>query len=430
MNIEFKCPQCGKPVTADGALRGSVVECPYCERGIVVPRSKQILRPRVVEDSSIQSHAAIHEKPRRVSRPSVSTDDHVASESMQKTSSPTFKGNTSHTLKIDAPHELETTTSLSSHSLENPTGEKSFLSRSLRNIGVICVILIVTVIGGFLPIIYLEMTKQDVSEQSRQSSEHATVLMAIEKLDKALKNQKLLMDKIEETQKVINQEITAIKQDVPKSISDRIATSEDGNEQNYEDLVKLSNRCIEKCDSILERIEASTKQTERVNAMPPIRQHQRVEQQPRQPEIDIPKSTKLNDDHKESVAELQHQLEMNLIKIRQLIQENPACFLNPDKSKIVSISKRIAQKSDAAYCRQHNITFVRDQFYCTGCKKTSSVSDHGPCCKVSNVQSFNAWKEARKNVDITARINDQLLDLRRENASLNKRIRAIKEKNQ
>ena len=38
MNIEFKCPQCGKPVTADDSYRGKVVECPHCERGIVVPK--------------------------------------------------------------------------------------------------------------------------------------------------------------------------------------------------------------------------------------------------------------------------------------------------------------------------------------------------------------------------------------------------------
>ena len=425
MNIEFKCPQCGKPVTADESLRGSVVECPHCERGIVVPRSKQILRPHVVEDTSTQSHAAIHEKTRRVSRPSTTIDEQAASESIQIKPSPTFKERSSPTLKI----ETTETTSLSSHSLENPTGEKPFLSRFLRNVGVICVILIVAVIGGFSPVLYLEMTRQDVPEQFRQSSEHATVLMTIEKLEKVIKNQKLMMDKIEETQKAINQEIMAIKQDIPKAISDRIAISEDGNEQNYEDLVKLSNRCIEKCDSILERIEVSAKQTERVNVASSIRQQRQVEQQPRQHEIEIPKPTKLNDAHKESVAELQHQLEMNLIKIKQLIQENPACFLNPDKSKIVNISQKIAQKGDAAYCRQHKITFVRDQFYCTGCKRTS-IMHSSPCCKVSQVQSFNAWKKARENVNVTARINGQLLDLRRENASLNQRIRAIKEKNQ
>lgn len=37
--FQFKCPQCGKEVTADETMRGMVAECPYCEKGIVVPRN-------------------------------------------------------------------------------------------------------------------------------------------------------------------------------------------------------------------------------------------------------------------------------------------------------------------------------------------------------------------------------------------------------
>ena len=40
MNIEFKCPQCGQLVTVDEAYRGQVVQCPKCEKGIVVPKNK------------------------------------------------------------------------------------------------------------------------------------------------------------------------------------------------------------------------------------------------------------------------------------------------------------------------------------------------------------------------------------------------------
>ena len=43
MNIEFKCPQCGKMVTTDEAYRGRVVECPHCTKGIVVPRARQLI---------------------------------------------------------------------------------------------------------------------------------------------------------------------------------------------------------------------------------------------------------------------------------------------------------------------------------------------------------------------------------------------------
>ena len=40
MNIEFKCPQCGKSVECDEAFRGQVAECPHCGKGIVIPREK------------------------------------------------------------------------------------------------------------------------------------------------------------------------------------------------------------------------------------------------------------------------------------------------------------------------------------------------------------------------------------------------------
>lgn len=35
----FDCPQCGKPVAVDEALKGAVVVCPYCDKGIVVPKN-------------------------------------------------------------------------------------------------------------------------------------------------------------------------------------------------------------------------------------------------------------------------------------------------------------------------------------------------------------------------------------------------------
>ena len=35
----FNCPQCGAPIEADDSIRGQVAECPYCGKGIVVPRS-------------------------------------------------------------------------------------------------------------------------------------------------------------------------------------------------------------------------------------------------------------------------------------------------------------------------------------------------------------------------------------------------------
>lgn len=38
--FEFSCPQCGQVVCAEESMRGMVLECPYCEKGIVVPKAK------------------------------------------------------------------------------------------------------------------------------------------------------------------------------------------------------------------------------------------------------------------------------------------------------------------------------------------------------------------------------------------------------
>ena len=53
MNFEFKCPQCGKPLSADESYRGKVIECPYCTRGIVVPKNKM--------NSVVQRQATSHQ---------------------------------------------------------------------------------------------------------------------------------------------------------------------------------------------------------------------------------------------------------------------------------------------------------------------------------------------------------------------------------
>lgn len=36
----FNCPQCKQQLEADEEMRGLVVLCPHCEKGIVVPKKK------------------------------------------------------------------------------------------------------------------------------------------------------------------------------------------------------------------------------------------------------------------------------------------------------------------------------------------------------------------------------------------------------
>jgi len=56
--FEFKCPQCGQMVSADESLRGLVLYCPYCEKGIVVPKKAKLrLAPVQNGEPPIQSPA-------------------------------------------------------------------------------------------------------------------------------------------------------------------------------------------------------------------------------------------------------------------------------------------------------------------------------------------------------------------------------------
>ena len=60
--FKFKCPQCGQTIEADESFRGQTAECPYCGKGIVVPRgaTKSVgrltaTRPRAAMPASIAS---------------------------------------------------------------------------------------------------------------------------------------------------------------------------------------------------------------------------------------------------------------------------------------------------------------------------------------------------------------------------------------
>lgn len=81
--FDFNCPLCGEKIGADNSLRGQVVECPSCGKGIVVPRTtaptdaKVRLRPiRRDKAASPQPQQASSEMstPRRDGAPAVPLD--------------------------------------------------------------------------------------------------------------------------------------------------------------------------------------------------------------------------------------------------------------------------------------------------------------------------------------------------------------------
>jgi len=45
--FKFKCPQCHEEIVTDDSYRGQVAECPFCHKGIVVPRVNGLRSPRL-----------------------------------------------------------------------------------------------------------------------------------------------------------------------------------------------------------------------------------------------------------------------------------------------------------------------------------------------------------------------------------------------
>jgi hypothetical protein len=203
------------------------------------------------------------------------------------------------------------------------------------------------------------------------------------------------------------------------SMSKRLSDEENGNSP------ERVRQLEEKCTTLLQRIEELSRQVDDRNLARKFEQNRSNVQLSRQQQDNEPgKPPVPNESSREFRAELNRQLESNLAELKNLVQKNPACYINPSATTIINVAKKIATKNDRQYCACNNITLVRDMFYCTGCKQTSGMSA-SPCCKVSAKQGFHRWLAVRKNVDETVRINKRIDELRRENQSLQNRIRAI-----
>lgn len=55
--FKFNCPQCGQTIEADESARGLVAECPYCSKGIVVPKKSFLAFSRDGENTDSDKHS-------------------------------------------------------------------------------------------------------------------------------------------------------------------------------------------------------------------------------------------------------------------------------------------------------------------------------------------------------------------------------------
>ena len=134
-------------------------------------------------------------------------------------------------------------------------------------------------------------------------------------------------------------------------------------------------------------------------------------------------SSDSDDLRKKSVDELAGRYKANLAEIKRLRETNPGCMLVPSHEQTRILETRFATKNQQWYCNKAQITYVRDMFRCTHCKKefgiTSAIAKSG-CCEVSRKQSFKKWSKGVEDAQKTAEINERIEALFKENAELKK----------
>ena len=377
MNFEFKCPQCGQMVEADESLYEQAVECPFCAKGIVVPRIK--IRP---QSTSFRQDAA----DALANRPLKSPNQYRI---RQKSTTGTFVGTEDKTMREDA-------------------------GAAMNIMLVLCFIVILVVGGGMFVASrcdkkcaalkeLIEQTKSQPDEKISQASDLVRELKENhDSLSRDAETMSRRMDDIEKAQR----------------------------EQNMA-LANQSKKLEEKDDTLLERIESLSQQVSEISrSVRQLEQEKTSTQSPVQPQVvEHDEPTTPGDSSEESIDNLQKKLNDNLAEIKELVKKNPACYLNPSDTSIINVSKKIATMKDRRYCACNNITFVRDAFYCSNCKRVTRYRgdrDDDGCCNVSRKQSFYRWLTVRGKVDETTSINSRLNELYNENESLEKQIRLLK----
>ncbi len=397
--FKFNCPQCGQPIEADESFRGETVECPHCGKGIVVPRAT--------------TNREKSPKLRRIRQKST-TD---SSAGLQPTSI-FMQANENEPSDVQSHGNLPPVDNDEQETMRNDAG-------MVVNLFVLFFVLLAFVVGGGMFVAsrcdkkytalrsLIEQTRDRPNEKASQMS--GTVSEMSDSI-KALK----------ETHAALSKNFANLER--------RMTNIEAAQKQYGEDLANQSEMLKKRCASLLERVESLSQQvSENSSSVRQLEQDKPSVQLPMQPQViaqNEPDDTE--DSSEDSLADLKKRLNSNLAEIKELVKKNPACYLNPKTSTIINRENKIATMKDRRYCACVNVTFVRDAFYCSGCKQITpyggdrdDYNDYGRC-KVCRQMSFYRWLEARKKVDETAEINARIDELYAENESLEKQIRSMK----
>ena len=413
--FKFNCPQCGQPIEADESYCGQTVECPRCGKGIVVPRIKLrsplegIVQPlNKLSKQNYESGATTRReqspKLRRIQQKS-STD---SSAGLQEP--PFFPMQTNE----NGPSDVQSRDNLppaNNNEQETMRNDAGMVANSL----VLFFVMVVFVVGG------------GIFVTSRCDKKCTALRSLIEQTrDRPDEKSSQLFDSVTE----LKETHAALLKDI-EGLERRVADMEIAQKQYGEDLANQNKTLEKKCTVLLERIESLSQQvSENSSSVHQLERGRPSIQLPVQPQV-IAQNEPENTDNppEESLADLQRHLDNNLAEIKKLVKKNPACYLNPSDTSIINVAKKIATMKDRRYCACANVTFVRDAFYCTSCKRTTRYRggmDYDGCCDVSRKQSFHRWLAVREKVDETTEINARIDELYAENESFEKQLRSMK----
>ena len=375
--FEFKCPQCGQMVSADESLRGLVLLCPHCEKGIVVPKKKKLnLAP--IPQANLTAETDANHQFQAIQR---RMDESISEEQLM--------------IKKD---------------LDMSNARKSLYLDLLKVIGIFVVI-------GIAAFDIFSVRGKNKALSTALETQKSVLERKIQAVENEKKN---LVSLYEQRLKESEQQISAVNEKLKEKeneMTDRIRDMEDRHRKKLdelqlsfrEEILNIKEEQAHRRDKMLEDFnrQKSRRQVE-LQSLRSAAQANVGDGKTGQQEL--PKKSK---------ADLKQQLRANLEEITNLRNVNPGCVLVEHTKQARILETKFRPSQYGKYCSKQQITYVRNLYHCTNCNRECS-KDNGPCCSVSGKRSFYLWREKFLEAEEAARINARIDELLIENEDLKK----------
>ena len=381
-HFEFKCPQCGKMVSVNDSLIGSVVACPHCEKGIVVPKmtKKPLLAPiSHVETANRETDYAMRAIERRMGE-SISEQSVMENNEMDNTRQMSI----ADLLKLIG---LIIVIGLIAFDVLSVRSQNKKLKKSMENQK-----------AEMESNLKSAMAKGANYEQALRNAEQ----LKLEVMTKAKEKETELIGRIAKMEEEHRDELEKKRTETDilrMSFEDKMrGIKEDFNRQMEH--MKAELRAVSESRALVQKEDSPKSLDERANGGD-----------------DAPQ-----DQSQQSIAELRRRIKANQDEIKSLRISNPGYILVDYTKQARILETKFRPSGLGKYCAKDQITYVRSLFRCTACNWEGSELD-GPCCDVSRKRSFNLWKKAVHDSRRTEQINARIDELLNENEILKKAMR-------